>query len=49
MSPYVISVVFILALLFILLSLAPFLTSSSDADTDRFPVAEAKQTAAGHS
>jgi hypothetical protein len=41
MSPYVISVIFILALLFILLSLAPFLANSSDADAlDRFPNAE---------
>jgi len=41
MSPYVISVVFFLALLFLLLSLAPFLINSSDADAlDPFPVAE---------
>jgi len=32
MSPYIVAVIFVLAVLFILLSLAPFLMSSSDAD-----------------
>jgi hypothetical protein len=41
MSPYIISVVFVLALLFVLISLAPFLVNSSDAAAiDRFSPAE---------